>query len=120
MPRPTGTQNDVSTLWGLPCLPSRWALRPGRSVRSAQSRPPARGSVLGLGAVVGVAGLVASPSWGRVTSSPMPPPRLITNRPFVGLNVATLFIYTGLSIMFFLLSFDLVDRRGLSPTSAGL
>ena len=50
----------------------------------------------------------------------MTPPRLIDNRPFVGLNVATLLIYTGLSIMFFLLSFDLVDRRGLTPTSAGL
>jgi predicted MFS family arabinose efflux permease len=36
------------------------------------------------------------------------------------LNVATLLIYTGLSIMFFLLPFDLVDRRGLSPTAAGL
>jgi predicted MFS family arabinose efflux permease len=50
----------------------------------------------------------------------MTPPRLIDNRPFVGLNMATLLIYTGLSIMFFSLSFDLVDRRGLTPTGAGL
>jgi MFS family permease len=30
------------------------------------------------------------------------------------------FIYAGLSIMFFLVPFDLVDRRGLMPTAAGL
>ena len=36
------------------------------------------------------------------------------------LNVATLLIYIGLSIMFFLVPFDLVDRRGLSPVDAGL
>jgi len=36
------------------------------------------------------------------------------------MNAATLLIYAGLSIMFFLLPFDLVDRRALSPTSAGL
>ena len=50
----------------------------------------------------------------------MTPPRLLRNRDFVGLNVATLFIYGGLSILFFLLPFDLIDRRGLSPASAGL
>jgi predicted MFS family arabinose efflux permease len=36
------------------------------------------------------------------------------------LNFATLMIYAGVSIMFFLLPFDLVDRRALSPTDAGL
>src|SRR5499427_3291334 len=80
----------------------------------------ASAAMIALGAVVGVAALVAYAYWERVTSSPMTPPRLITNRPFVGLNVATLLIYAGLSIMFFLLPFDLIDRRGLSPTSAGL
>ena len=50
----------------------------------------------------------------------MTPPRLAGNRPFVGLNLATLMIYAGLSIMFFLLPFELVDRRGLSATDAGL
>jgi len=80
----------------------------------------ASGAMIALGAVAGAAALVGYALWERVTASPMTPPRLMANRPFVGLNVATLFIYTGLSIMFFLLSFDLVDRRGLSPTSAGL
>jgi predicted MFS family arabinose efflux permease len=50
----------------------------------------------------------------------MTPPRLAGNRIFLGLNIATLLIYAGLAIMFFLLPFDLVDRRGLSPTDAGL
>ena len=50
----------------------------------------------------------------------MTPPRLAGNRPFVGLNLATLMIYASLSIMFFLLPFELVDRRGLSATDAGL
>ena len=50
----------------------------------------------------------------------MTPPRLAQNRAFVGLNAATLLIYAGLAIMFFLLPFELEDRRGLSPTSVGL
>ncbi len=35
-------------------------------------------------------------------------------------QLATLLLYCGLSIMFFLLSFDLIDRRHLTPTDAGL
>jgi predicted MFS family arabinose efflux permease len=50
----------------------------------------------------------------------MTPPRVARDRAFVGLNVATLLVYAGLSIMFFVLSFDLIDRRGLTPTEAGL
>ena len=50
----------------------------------------------------------------------MTPPRLIENRAFFGLNIATLMIYGALSVMFFLLPFDLVDRRALPPTEAGL
>ena len=37
-----------------------------------------------------------------------------------GSTSATVLIYAGLSIMFFLLSFDLIDRRHLTPTDAGL
>jgi predicted MFS family arabinose efflux permease len=50
----------------------------------------------------------------------MTPPRLLGNRAFVGLNAATLLIYGGLAIMFFMISFDFIDRRGLTPTQAGL
>jgi len=71
--------------------------------------------VLGL-AIAATAGYAF---WEGVNTHPMTPPGLIANNVFVGLNVATLLIYTGLAIMFFLLPFDLIDRRGLSPTDAG-
>jgi MFS family permease len=70
--------------------------------------------LLGVGSIGGYA------IWEHVTDHPMTPPRLSTNRDFIGLNVGALLIYLGLAIMFFLLPFDLIDRRGLSPTSAGL
>ena len=70
--------------------------------------------------ILGFGGLGSYAVWERVTDHPMTPPRLLRNRDFVGLNITTLLIYAGLSIMFFLLPFDLVDRRGLSPTAAGL
>jgi EmrB/QacA subfamily drug resistance transporter len=68
----------------------------------------------------GLACIAGYAFWERATDHPMTPPRLLQNRDFVGLNVATLLIYGGLSILFFLLPFDLIDRRGLSPASAGL
>lgn len=58
--------------------------------------------------------------WERRSDHPMTPPRLFANRTLTGLNLATLMIYTGLSIMFFLLPFELIDGRGLSPTTTGL
>jgi EmrB/QacA subfamily drug resistance transporter len=70
--------------------------------------------------LLGVAGLAGYARWERTSAHPMTPPRLAANRRFVALNVATLVIYAGLAIMFFLLPFDLVDRRGLSSTMAGL
>jgi EmrB/QacA subfamily drug resistance transporter len=83
-----------------------------------------RGSVMStkiiLVAGLGLIGLGAYAAWERVSDHPMTPPRLAQNRVFLALNVATLFIYAGLSIMFFLVPFDLVDRRGLMPTAAGL
>jgi len=69
--------------------------------------------------VLGLAGLAVYAWWERVSSHPMTPPRLAANRAFVGLNLATLLIYAGLAIMFFLLPFELVDRRGLSMVEAG-
>lgn len=70
--------------------------------------------------LLGLGGIGGYWLWEYVTDHPMTPPRLSRNRDFVGLNVATLLIYAGLSVMFFLLPFDLIDRRGLSPASAGL
>ena len=97
-----------------------WALSQiGRSeAQSAASSLPGAAIVLVGG--LGVTGLVVYAFWERVSEHPMTPPRLVKNRVFFGLNVATLLIYAGLSIMFFLVPFDLVDRRGLPSTAAGL
>ena len=71
-------------------------------------------------AVSGLGMFAAYAAWERVSSNPMTPPWLLGNRAFVVLNVATLLVYTGLAVMFFLLPFDLIDRRHLTPTEAGL
>jgi EmrB/QacA subfamily drug resistance transporter len=78
------------------------------------------GVMIAVIAILGLAGLAGYAVWERTSGHPMTPPRLIGNRAFVSLNAATLFIYAGLSAMFFLVSFDLIDRRGLTPTDAGL
>src|SRR6266568_1038318 len=83
--------------------------------------PPAvPGVTIALLGGLRVAGQDLYAYWERISPHPMTPPRLLNNRTFVGLNVATLLIYSGLAIMFFLLPFVLVDRRGLTATQAGL
>jgi EmrB/QacA subfamily drug resistance transporter len=98
-----------------------WALSQiGRGeARAAADAPAQMGTVLTVSAL-GVVGLAVYAFWERGSEHPMTPPRLVENRAFLGLNVATLMIYTGVSIMFFLLPFDLVDRRALSSTDAGM
>ena len=76
--------------------------------------------LVGAAMVFGIAALAGYAAWERFSRHPMTPPWLLANRPFVTLNVATLLVYTGLAVMFFLLSFDLIDRRHLTPTDAGL
>jgi EmrB/QacA subfamily drug resistance transporter len=76
--------------------------------------------LIGAGAGLGLVAVAAYAWWESVSDQPMTPPWLLRNRIFVGLNTATLLLYAGLSIMFFSLSFNLIDRRGLSPTDAGL
>jgi EmrB/QacA subfamily drug resistance transporter len=98
-----------------------WALSqigPGE-VKAAAATSLAGISIAAAGAL-GLVGLAAYGWWERTSAHPMTPPRLAANRPFFGLNLATLLVYGASSIMFFLLPFDLVDRRGLSATDAGL
>lgn len=97
-----------------------WALSQiGRS--DGHSAPASRqNATVILAAGLGVVGLAVYPLWERATADPMTPPRLAKNRRFLGLNLATLLIYAGVSVMFFLLPFDLVDRRQLPATEAGL
>ena len=70
--------------------------------------------------VAAVIGFALYAVWESKSDRAMTPPRLWRNRAFVGLNLATVMIYAGLSLMFFLLPFDLIERRGLSATEAGL
>jgi EmrB/QacA subfamily drug resistance transporter len=97
-----------------------WALSRIGSAGSPDLAGPWAGFDIMIVAVLGGAGLALYALWERKTEHPMTPPRLVRNRAFVGLNLATLLVYAGLSIMFFSLSFDLMDRRALSPTDAGL
>lgn len=99
-----------------------WALSqigPARA-QAAADAPAQMGTVLTIVAALGIVGLAVYAFWERRSKHPMTPPRLVENRAFVGLNIATLMIYGAISIMFFLLPFDLVDRRALSATDAGL
>jgi EmrB/QacA subfamily drug resistance transporter len=82
--------------------------------------PAQPGTMLAIVAGLGIVGLAVYAFWERTSNHPMTPPRLVENRAFVGLNVATVMIYAGVSIMFFLLPFDLVERRALSSTDAGM
>ena len=75
---------------------------------------------VGAAILVAFGGIAAYVAWERRSDHAMTPPRLWRDRVFVGLNLATLLIYAGLSLMFFLLPFDLIERRHLSATEAGL
>ena len=97
-----------------------WALSQiGRSEAVSAASAMSNAAIVGVGAL-GAAGIGVYAFWERASAHPMTPPRLAKNRVFVGLNVATLLVYAGLSVMFFLLPFDLVDRRELPSTDAGL
>ncbi|KRQ09934.1 arabinose ABC transporter permease [Bradyrhizobium pachyrhizi] len=99
-----------------------WALS---QIGPSEARVAADGSggtttALVVATGLGIAGLAVYAIWERRSADPMTPPRLVENRAFLGLNVATVMIYAGISIMFFVLPFDLIDRRVLSSTDAGL
>ena len=95
-----------------------WALSQIGS--AAADNPTQLATVPLIVAWLGTVGLAAYAFWERGSEHPMTPPRLLQNRTLLGLNIATLKVYAGVSIMFFLLPFDLFDRRALSSTDAGL
>jgi EmrB/QacA subfamily drug resistance transporter len=95
------------------------ALAWGLSEIGPQKAGATYGVLIGVAVGFGIAALVGYAWWERVSLHPMTPPWLLANRAFVALNLATFLIYAGLAIMFFLLSFDLIDRRDLTPTDAG-
>jgi EmrB/QacA subfamily drug resistance transporter len=93
-----------------------WAL----SQIGPQQGQPVSGMTLLIVAMLSIIAFAGYAVWQRASDHPMTPPRMLANRSFVGLNLATLLIYGGLAIMLFLISFDLIDRRHLSPAQAGL
>jgi EmrB/QacA subfamily drug resistance transporter len=97
-----------------------WALSNAGRHAPAEATLAMSGVTIVIVGGLGVVGLAMYAYWERISPHPMTPPRLVQNRTFFGLNASTLMIYSGLAIMFFLLPFDLVDRRGMTPTEAGL
>jgi EmrB/QacA subfamily drug resistance transporter len=119
-PRPfdlTGAAILAISLGALAWALSHIGSAPEPTSAAAPSIPRATLAIL---AVVATLGLVVFAYWERTSTHPMTPPRMVHNRAFFGLNLATLVIYVGLSIMFFLLPFELVERRRQSAIDAGL
>src|SRR5262249_26039220 len=77
-----------------------WALSQIGRAETAIAASFASDTILIVLFILGLGGIGSYVIWERVTDHPMTPPRLALNRDFVGLNVATLLIYAGLSIMF--------------------
>src|SRR5437763_2906155 len=98
-----------------------WALSQiGPAERLAAAPSAVSRGAIAAAAGLGCAGLLGYVWWERTSRHPMTPPRLAENQAFLGLNIATLLLYTGLSIVLFQLPFDLIDRRALTSTTAGL
>ena len=69
---------------------------------------------------IGVVGLVVLLRTERAAANPLVPLALFASRSFTGANLMTLLLYGALSAVLFLLPFDLIERRGLSPIQVGL
>jgi predicted MFS family arabinose efflux permease len=72
------------------------------------------------GFVVGIACLVAFPLWEWRTPEPMMPLHIFTARNFAVGNLATVFLYAGVSLGMLVVGLFLQETAGLSATAAGL
>lgn len=119
-PKPFDIPGAVILALALGCV--AWflsALAPSEIEGAGDASAVAGASIVAVGGA-GVALLAVFVIWEGRSAYPMAPPRLYANKAFAGLNLSTLAIYAGLSIMLFLLPFELIDRRGVSPITAGL
>ena len=119
-PKPFDIPGAVILALALGCV--AWflsALAPSE-IEGARAAPAAPGASVFAAGAAGIVLLVAFVIWEGRSNHPMAPPRLYANKAFAGLNLSTLAIYAGLSIVLFLLPFELIDRRGVSPITAGL
>lgn len=99
-----------------------WALStvgPGEA-HDGLTRGAMLGAETGVALILGLAGIAAFIWWEARTAEPMMPLRLFARRGFTGLNLTTLLLYAALSVMFFLVPFELVEQRNLSASSVGL
>lgn len=69
--------------------------------------------------VAGIVGLLAFLLVESRVNSPMVPLPLFRSRAFSGANLLTLFLYSALSIFFFVFPLDLIQVQGYSATKAG-
>ncbi len=70
--------------------------------------------------VIGIACLIAFPLWEWRNPEPMMPLRIFTARNFAVGNLATVFLYAGVSLGMLLVGLFLQETAGLSATAAGL
>jgi EmrB/QacA subfamily drug resistance transporter len=73
-----------------------------------------------VGLVVGVTSLIAFPLWERRTPHPMMPLHIFAARNFAVGNLATVFLYAGVSLGMLIVGLFLQETAGLSATQAGL
>lgn len=76
-----------------------------------------------IATLLGVVGLIAAASFvvaERRAHDPIVPMDLFGSRAFTGANAMTVCLYGALGGVLFLLPFELVERRGMSPTETGL
>ena len=72
------------------------------------------------GLVIGIACLAAFPLWEWRTPQPMMPLQIFTARNFAVGNLATVFLYAGVSLGMLVVGLFLQETAGLSATAAGL
>jgi EmrB/QacA subfamily drug resistance transporter len=72
------------------------------------------------GLAVGSVCLVAFPWWERRTDHPMMPPEIFGRRNFAAGNLATVFVYAGVSLGMLLVTLFLQETIGLTAIAAGL
>lgn len=70
--------------------------------------------------ILGLVGIGAFVAIEARAANPIMPPTLFHSRVFTGTNIVTVFLYGSLAGTLFLMPFDLLARRGLTATEAGL
>jgi EmrB/QacA subfamily drug resistance transporter len=87
---------------------------------TAVAEPGADGWIAAALIAAGGAGWLVFVAVERRVPAPLVPLSLFASRAFTGANVMTVFLYGALSAVLFLLPFELIGRRGLAASTAGL